>query len=98
MGRKLYIGNLSYNVDSNQLTDLFAQVGTVDTANVIMDRDTGRSKGFAFVEMSADSEAEAGIAKFNGMDISGRAMNVSEAKPQAARDSRGGGYNSRNSY
>lgn len=101
MGKKLYVGNLSYTVDSNQLNDLFAQVGTVDSANVIMDRDTGRSKGFAFVEMSASSEAETAIEKFNGSELSGRAMTVSEAKPQAPRSegSRGGGgFNSRRSY
>ena len=85
MGKKLYIGNLSYTVDSTQLTTLFADFGTVDSANVIMDRDSGRSKGFAFVEMSADSEAQAAITKLNGTDLSGRAMNVSEAKPQAPR-------------
>ena len=85
MGKKLYIGNLSYSVDSNQLTTLFSDFGTVDSANVIMDRDSGRSKGFAFVEMSADSEAQAAITKLNGTDLSGRAMNVSEAKPQAPR-------------
>jgi RNA recognition motif-containing protein len=102
MGKKLYIGNLSYSVDSNQLKDMFAQVGTVDSANVIMDRETGRSKGFAFVEMSADAEAQAAIGKFNGTDLGGRAMNVSEAKPQAPRESRGGGggggYGSRGGY
>jgi RNA recognition motif-containing protein len=85
MGKKLYIGNLSYTVDSTQLTSLFADCGTVESANVIMDRDSGRSKGFAFVEMSADSEAQAAITKLNGTDLSGRAMNVSEAKPQAPR-------------
>jgi RNA recognition motif-containing protein len=69
------------------LTDLFADFGTVDSANVIMDRDTGRSKGFAFVEMSAESEAQAAITKLNGMDFGGRAMNISEAKPQAPRRS-----------
>jgi len=92
MGKKLYVGNLSYTVDSNQLTDLFAQVGSVDSANVIMDRDTGRSKGFGFIEMSADSEAQAAITKFNGTELGGRAMSVSEAKPQAPREggSRGG--------
>lgn len=102
MGKKLYVGNLSYTVDSAQLTDLFTQVGSVDSSNVIMDRDTGRSKGFAFVEMSAESEAQAAIQKFNGTDLGGRAMNISEAKPQAPRDggSRGGGggFNSRRSY
>lgn len=86
MGRKLYIGNLSYGVDASQLTDLFGAVGTVDSANVITDRDTGRSKGFAFVEMGDDSEAQAAIDKFNGQDLDGRAMNVSEAKPQAPRN------------
>lgn len=96
MGKKLYIGNLSFSVDSNQLSDLFAQVGTVDSANVIMDRDTGRSKGFAFVEMSAEKEAMTAIEKFNGTDLEGRAMNVSEAKPQAPRDnSSRGGFKSR---
>jgi len=89
MGKKLYVGNLSYTVDSNQLTDLFKEFGTVDSANVIMDRDTGRSKGFAFVEMSADSEAQTAIAQLNGSDLSGRAMNISEAKPQENRS--GGG-------
>lgn len=99
MGKKLYVGNLSYTVDSNQLSDLFAQAGTVDSANVIMDRDSGRSKGFGFVEMSADSEAQTAIQKFNGVDLGGRAMNVSEAKPQAPRsEGSRGGFNSRRSY
>ncbi|HPI40208.1 MAG TPA: RNA-binding protein [Pseudobdellovibrionaceae bacterium] len=102
MGKKLYVGNLSYSVDSTQLNDLFAQAGTVDSANVIMDRDTGRSKGFAFVEMSANNEAQVAIEKFNGSELGGRAMTVAEAKPQAPRDgggSRGGGgFNSRRSY
>ncbi len=101
MGKKLYIGNLSYTVDSNQLTTLFTQFGTVDSANVIMDRDSGRSKGFAFVEMSSDTEAQESIAKLNGTDLGGRAMNVSEAKPQEPRSggsrggSGGGGFKSR---
>ncbi len=101
MGKKLYVGNLSYSVDSAQLNDLFTQVGTVDSANVIMDRDTGRSKGFGFVEMSDNGDAQAAIEKFNGSELGGRAMNVSEAKPQAPRTegSRGaGGFNSRRSY
>ncbi len=85
MGKKLYIGNLSYTVDSNQLTTLFTDCGTVDSANVIMDRDSGRSKGFAFVEMSTDSEATEAISRLNGSNFEGRAMNVSEAKPQAPR-------------
>lgn len=98
MGKKLYVGNLSFNVDSNQLTDLFAEFGTVDSVNVITDRDTGRSKGFAFVEMSADGEAQAAIQKLNGMDLSGRAMNISEAKPQESRTGGGGGFKQRRSY
>lgn len=92
MGKKLYVGNLSFNVDSNQLTDAFSEFGKVDSANVITDRDTGRSKGFAFVEMSTDGEAQTVIEKLNGMDLSGRAMNISEAKPQAPREGGGGGY------
>jgi RNA recognition motif-containing protein len=107
MGKKLYIGNLSFNVDSNLLTDTFSAHGTVDSANVIMDRETGRSKGFAFVEMSTESEAQDVIQKLNGMELSGRAMNISEAKPQEPRSGggggrRGGGFgggsNSRRSY
>lgn len=100
MGKKLYVGNLSFNVDSNQLTDTFSEFGTVDSANVITDRDTGRSKGFAFVEMSTDGEAQTVIQKLNGMELSGRAMNISEAKPQEPRNGggRGGGFGSRRSY
>jgi cold-inducible RNA-binding protein len=91
MGKKLYVGNLSYSVDSNQLNDLFTQAGLVESANVIMDRDSGRSKGFAFVEMSDAAEAQQAIGKYNGFSLDGRAMNVSEAKPQENRTSRGGG-------
>lgn len=103
MGKKLYVGNLSYSVDANQLTDLFTQVGAVDSSNVIMDRETGRSKGFAFVEMAESSDAQAVIEKFNGSDLGGRAMNISEAKPQAprtdgGRSGGGGGFGSRRSY
>ena len=102
MGKKLYVGNLSFNVDTNQLTEAFAQFGTVDSVNVITDRDTGRSKGFAFVEMSADSEAQTAIQKLHGTELAGREMNISEAKPRENRnDSRGGGgggYGSRRSY
>ncbi len=91
MGKKLYVGNLSFNVDSTQLTEVFSEFGTVDSANVITDRDTGRSKGFAFVEMSADGEAQAAIQKLNGTELLGRALNISEAKPQEPRNNRGGG-------
>ncbi|WP_413943815.1 RNA recognition motif domain-containing protein [Bdellovibrio sp. HCB-162] len=101
MGKKLYVGNLSYTVDSNQLTNLFAEFGTVDSANVITDRETGRSKGFAFIEMSTDGEAQTAIQKLNGSEVSGRAMNISEAKPQENRSGgnrRSGGFSSRRSY
>lgn len=90
MGKKLYVGNLPYSVDSDQLADLFAQAGNVESANVIMDRDSGRSKGFGFVEMSDDNEAQNAISQLNGKDMGGRALNVSEAKPQAPRENRGG--------
>lgn len=85
MGKKLYVGNLSYSVDSNQLQDLFGQIGAVQSANVIMDRDTGRSKGFGFIEMTVEGDAQTAIETLNGTDLGGRAMNVSEAKPQAPR-------------
>ncbi|WP_374077118.1 RNA recognition motif domain-containing protein [Bdellovibrio bacteriovorus] len=99
MGKKLYVGNLAYTVDSNQLATLFSDFGTVDSANVITDRETGRSKGFAFVEMSADGEAQTAISKLNGMELSGRAMNISEAKPQESRENNSRGrFTSRKSY
>ena len=91
MGKKIYVGNLSYSVDDQFLASLFAQFGTVESARVVMDRDSGRSKGFAFVEMSDESEARAAIEKLNGTEQSGRAINVSEAKPMAPRENRGGG-------
>ena len=94
MGKKVYVGNLSYGMDDQSLADLFSQFGTVDSARVVMDRDTGRSKGFAFVEMGSDSEAATAIEKLNGTEQMGRSLNVSEAKPMAPRDgggSRGGG-------
>ena len=88
MGRRLYVGNLSYNVDSSSLEQLFSQHGSVTSAEVISDRDTGRSKGFGFVEMGSDEEAQAAIAALNGQEHDGRALTVNEAKP---RESRGGG-------
>jgi RNA recognition motif-containing protein len=93
MGKKLYVGNLSYNMDDQSLADLFSDFGNVESARIIMDRESGRSKGFAFVEMSTDAEALEAINKLNGTEQSGRAINVSEAKPMAPRDnnSRGGG-------
>lgn len=81
MGRKLYVGNLPYNISDESLAGVFGQVGTVQSARVIVDRETGRSKGFAFVEMSTDEEAAEAIAKLDGQDCDGRAMRVSEARP-----------------
>src|SRR5215207_9562509 len=91
MGTRLYVGNLSYQVDSSELQQLFAQHGTVNSAEVISDRLTGRSKGFGFVEMSSDEEAQAAIAALNGMDHGGRALTVNEAKPREERPRGGGG-------
>ncbi len=91
MGKKLYVGNLPFSASEQSLTDTFSQCGTVDSAKIITDRDTGRSKGFGFVEMSSDSEAAAAISKFNGTDYEGRPMTVNEAKPQAPRTGGFGG-------
>ena len=82
MGKKLYVGNLSYQVDSSELEQLFGQHGQVVSAQIINDRDTGRSKGFGFVEMSSDQEADAAIAAMNGKESGGRALKVNEAKPK----------------
>jgi RNA recognition motif-containing protein len=90
MGKKLYVGNMSYEVDSSQLEQLFVPHGTVESAQVITDRDTGRSKGFGFVEMSSDAEAQAAIAAVNGQDHGGRALTVNEAKPKENRSGGGG--------
>ena len=91
MGNKLYVGNLSYNVDSSALEALFAAHGTVQSAQIITDRDTGRSKGFGFVEMGSDAEAQAAIAALNGQENDGRALTVNEAKPREDRPRGGGG-------
>jgi cold-inducible RNA-binding protein len=91
MGRKLYVGNMSYDVDSSQLEQLFSAHGTVQSAEVIADRDTGRSKGFGFVEMGSDEEAQAAIAALNGQEHGGRALTVNEAKPKEKRSGGGGG-------
>jgi len=90
MGKKLYVGNLSYDVDSSALEQLFSPHGTVSSAQIINDRDTGRSKGFGFVEMSAESEAQAATAALNGKDHGGRALTVNEAKPRENRAPSGG--------
>ena len=91
MGRKLYVGNLSYNVTDADLEQLCAQHGTVQSAQVIQDRETGRSKGFGFVEMGSDEEAQAAIAALNGQEHDGRALTVNEAKPKEDRPRGGGG-------
>jgi len=95
MSKKLYVGNLPYSANDQSLTDKFSECGTVSSAKVIMDRDSGRSKGFAFVEMSTDAEASTAISRFHGTDLDGRSINVTEAKPMAPRDNRGGGGGSR---
>jgi RNA recognition motif-containing protein len=95
MAKKLYVGNLSYGVDDASLHSKFSEFGNVESARVIMDRESGRSKGFGFVEMSSDDEAERAISAMNGQEFDGRAINVSEARPQAPREGgggRGGGY------
>jgi RNA recognition motif-containing protein len=96
MGKKLYCGNLSFNTSSNDLDQLFAEFGTVKSAEVINDRDTGRSKGFGFVEMSNDAEAMAAISGINGRECDGRTLTVNEARPKEER--RGGGGGGRGSY
>lgn len=92
MGKKLYVGNLPFSATDQNLNEIFAQCGTVESAKLITDRDTGRSKGFGFVEMSTEAEASDAISKFNGADYEGRAMTVNEAKPMAPRENRGGGF------
>ena len=91
MGKKLYVGNLSYNVDKSNLEQMFAPHGTVVSAQVITDRDSGRSKGFGFVEMGSDQEAQAAIAALNGKNLEGRNLTVNEARPQEGRGGGGGG-------
>jgi RNA recognition motif-containing protein len=95
MGKKLYVGNLSFSVTEQSLEGAFSKSGTVESARIITDRDTGRSKGFGFVEMSSDSEAQAAIGALNGSELEGRAMNVSEARPQEPRSGGGGGFGGR---
>ncbi len=96
---KLYVGNLSYSVTDSNLSEMFSEHGTVKSAKVIMDRETGRSKGFAFVEMSDQSECQKAIDALNGKDLEGRALKVNEAKPKPeGRDRNRGGGGYRSSY
>jgi cold-inducible RNA-binding protein len=89
--KKLYVGNLSYSTTDSGLETLFSTVGKVLSASVVMDRETGRSKGFGFVEMADQAGAQAAIDQINGKDLDGRTIKVAEAKPRAPRDDRGGG-------
>lgn len=91
MAAKLFVGSLAWGTTDDSLSEFFAQVGTVVSAKVITDRDSGRSKGFGFVEMSTDEEAAKAVAELNGKDLDGRAINVNEARPQEPRENRGGG-------
>ena len=92
MSKKLYVGNLSFGVTESQLQELFSPYGSVQSAQLISDRETGRSKGFGFVEMGSDREAQAAIAGMNGQMVDGRALTVNEARPREDRPRTGGGY------
>lgn len=91
MAMKLYVGNLSFQTSSEELQQLFAQAGTVESASVVEDRDTGRSRGFGFVEMASKEDGEKAIQQFNGTDLNGRNLTVNEARPREDRGNRGGG-------
>ena len=91
MSMKLYVGNLAFQTSSDDLQQLFAKAGTVETASVVEDRETGRSRGFGFVEMSSKEEGQKAIEQFNGQELGGRALNVNEAKPRENRNGGGGG-------
>jgi len=91
VGRKLYVGNLPYSASEQDLSEKFGACGTVESAKLITDRDTGRSKGFGFIEMATDAEAQAAIDALNGQDYDGRPMKVNEARPQEKRSGGGGG-------
>ena len=91
MSTKLYVGNLAFTTSSDELQTMFAQVGTVESVSLIEDRETGRSRGFGFIEMSTKEEGVAAIAQFNGKEMGGRALTVNEAKPRENRNGGGGG-------
>ena len=97
MGKKLFVGNLSFNTTSADLEALFAELGTCESASVVTDRDSGRSRGFGFVEMASNDEAQKAIAAMNGRDVQGRQLNVSEAKERADRVG-GRSFSGRRSY
>ncbi|HEX8707640.1 MAG TPA: RNA-binding protein [Pyrinomonadaceae bacterium] len=98
MSMKLYVGNLAFQTSSEDLQQLFAQAGTVESASVVEDRETGRSRGFGFVEMASKEEGEAAIAQFNGKEVNGRSLNVNEARPREDRGPRGGGGGGRGGF
>ena len=98
MSIKLYVGNLSFKTTSEDLRELFSQAGTVESATVVEDRDTGRSRGFGFVEMSSNEEGQAAIAQLNGKEVGGRTITVNEARPREDRGGRGGGGGGRGGY
>lgn len=91
MSMKLYVGNLSFQTTEGELQDLFSQAGNVESASLVTDRDTGRSRGFGFVEMATKEEGEAAISQFNGVEINGRSLTVNEARPKESRGGFGGG-------
>src|SRR5688572_25576916 len=91
MSMKLYVGNLSFNTSNQDLSDMFGAFGTVESANIVEDRETGRSRGFGFVEMSSKAEGEEAISSLNGKEVDGRSLTVNEAKPREARAGGGGG-------
>lgn len=93
MAKKLYVGNMSYDTTDSSLKEQFSQAGTVESATIIMDKMSGRSKGFGFVEMSSDEEAQAAIDMFNGKEVDGRTLTVNEARPMEDRPRREGGFN-----
>ena len=95
---KLYVGNLSFNTSDQDLSTLFSEVGTVTSTNIIEDRETGRSRGFGFVEMSSKEEGQNAITQFNGKEVDGRELKVNEAKPQENRSGGGGGGGGRGGY
>jgi RNA recognition motif-containing protein len=98
MAMKLYVGNLSFQTSSEDLQQLFSQAGTVESASVVEDRDTGRSRGFGFVEMASKEEGEKAIEQFNGTDLGGRNLTVNEARPREDRGGRGGAGGGRGGY
>lgn len=98
MAMKLYVGNLSFQTSSEDLQQLFSQAGTVESASVVEDRDTGRSRGFGFVEMASKEDGEKAIEQFNGTDLGGRNLTVNEARPREDRGGRGGGGGGRGGF